>query len=268
MKETQKTVTYTSNREKAQQKNANRKKRRRKGKYILYYLFFLFFALTAVAVLSMTVFFSIESFQVEDTGIYSQEDIIGSSGIQIGDNLIRTDMKRAQKIILKNHIYLDSVLVKRVFPSIVEIKCTPAVVTYSYHTDSGYIYVSQSGRVLEVDQPQPAPNSFTISGVEIASSNQGDFITTQNQKELDKFNTLQTQIKEIGLDGVTGIELDGDGANIIYQDRIVIEIDSWDHATYILNASKKILDAYIGVQEKGKILYESSNQSIHFVPEN
>lgn len=268
MKQIQKTVTYTSSREKAQQKNANLKKRRRKRKYILYYLFFLFLALTTLAVLSMTVFFSIESFQAEDTGIYSQDDIIESSGIQIGDNLIRADMKKAQKNILKDHIYLDSVLVKRVFPSIVEIKCTPAVVSYSYHTDGGYIYVSQSGRILEVGQPQPAPNSFIISGIDIATPNQGDFITTQNQNELDKFNTLQTQIKEIGLDGITGIELDGDGANIIYQDRIVIQIDSWDHATYILNASKKILDSYIGVQEKGKILYESNNQSIHFVPDN
>lgn len=267
MKQVQKNVIITSKREQAQHQHAKQKKKKHKRKYILYYFYFLFFLLMTLLALSLTVFFHIESIQVEGNGQYQQEDIIKSSGIQVNDNLFRTNVKAAQKKILKEYIYLDSVVVKRALPASIVIRCTPATVAYNYKTDTGYIYVSQGGRILEVDQPEKASGAFTISGIDIQNPVQGNFITQQNQQELEKFKMLQTQMQETGLTDITGIELTENGANVTYQDRIVIEIDNWDNASYILQASKKILDLYIGAQETGKIIFEPGDQSIHFVPD-
>lgn len=78
-----------------------RRRRRRRGKMTLHYIFLLFFLLAAGITLSLTVFFEVESISVIGTDKYTQEEIIATSGLQVGENLFRTDLAAAKESVQK-----------------------------------------------------------------------------------------------------------------------------------------------------------------------
>lgn len=257
----------TPQRDRARQMNAQKKKRHRKRKYMIYYIFFIILILSVIIALSMTVFFRIDNIDVQNAGSYTPEQIIAVSGVKDGENLIRCDVGQAEDNILEAYPDFDKVEVKRVFPSGLQITCTQAVCVYCYQYNESYIYTSQSGRILSVNQPTPAPNAIVMQGITIQEPIVGDYIELTDQSQKDKLTLVTADVEQVGLTDITGIALTQEGVDLRYQNRITIEIDDMSQTEYILNASKVILDSYIGSEEKGKLFYVDSNQSIHFLPE-
>lgn len=74
-----------------QKKVPVRKKRRRRGRNLLYYIMFTMIAVAVGLILSLTVFFKIETIEAEGLTHYTPEEVIQTTGIQLEDNLFRVD---------------------------------------------------------------------------------------------------------------------------------------------------------------------------------
>ena len=117
---------------------ARKKKKRRKKNMSLYYLMTFITVSIALVVLSLTVFFKIETIKITGSANYTQEQIIAASGIIKGDNLIRLDIKKAQQSVLNNLVNVDTVKISRKFPSEIVISVTPCEPMASIESNGTY----------------------------------------------------------------------------------------------------------------------------------
>ncbi len=271
MKQVKKTRRPPPSRDDIRQNTGRRRRKRKKRKYMLYYILYLIILISVGIVLSMTVFFNITGFIVNEPGIYTQEEIVLQSGVQTEENLVRCNTSKAEEAILNSCIYLDDVDVSRKFPSTLEISCVPAQTAYNLQqTDGSYAYISSNGRVLEISQPVPFEGVITINGTQLDGSTiqRGSFLELDESEITEQLKTIQTIIRSVGISDITSIQITGENSVILeYQGRIKIEIDDLSQAEYILSASKTIISEYIGTSEHGTLFYEEGDKSIHFLPD-
>ena len=95
--------------------------RRRRGNMTLHYSLIAFIALVIFVILSLTVFFNIETADIIGSSIYSADEIIAASGIKGGDNMIRKNMSKAEKNIVSQLTYIEEAHITRKLPSSLEI---------------------------------------------------------------------------------------------------------------------------------------------------
>lgn len=119
----------------------------------------------------------------------STEDIIASSNIKKGDNIIRINKKKAVDGI-DNISYIKSVEIDRKFPATVNIKVTECQV-YSYvQMNEQYLYLDESGKILETAVAIPDTTVPVITGVNITNSTPNTVISFDNQAQLDGYKAL------------------------------------------------------------------------------
>ncbi len=247
-----------------------KRQKHHKRRYTLYYILLILIVVVTAALLSMTVFFNVKQFSVDTGGsAYTQEQIISASGVSEGDNLIRMNRSKVEKRVLDVCDQLDEVEVSRSLPDTLCISCTPAVVTYSCQmSDQSYTYLSAKGRILSAGQPQPADGSITLSGIDIGEKSIGEFVDMAQNGAVSELESLQESLTAAGITDVTGIAITGNhSVDIQYQNRITIRVDDLNNLDYILTASAAILQDYIGPSERGVLFYDTSSQSIHFLPD-
>ena len=255
-------------REQARAASGVKRRKRRLRKYTIYYILLLLIVLTAMITLSMTVFFNIRAFDVQQTGEYTAEQLIASTGVQKGDNLLRLDTKKIRQELLKQYINLDDVEVKRKLPDTLQIICIPSEVKCSIQTDGGYLYISNGNRILEINQPEPKAGTVVIKGCTVEQPEKGKYLSELHVSDIDRLRKLQEILGMIEFPDITSIDISNPlQTDITYQNRIVIQIQCSDDMEYLLQAAKKIIQEDIGVSETGRIFYVQSTQSIHFLPE-
>lgn len=132
-------------------KARQRKIRRRRIKIFLVLLLLL--AVGAGVILSLSVFFKIESISASGSSKYSAEEIIAASGIKKGDNLFVSSVNDEK---LKRKLpYIEKITVKRSLPATFTIKVTDAEEYVCYLSGNKYYPVSRSGRVLSKTDEKP-----------------------------------------------------------------------------------------------------------------
>ena len=130
-------------------KARQRKIRRRRIKVFLVLLFVL--AVGVGVILSLTVFFKIESISASGSSKYSAEQIIAATGIKKGDNLFISSVNEEKRKLP----YIEKVTVKRKLPAEYIIKVTDAAEYVCYLSGDKYYPVSKSGRVLSEVSEKP-----------------------------------------------------------------------------------------------------------------
>lgn len=272
MKEKEMSVTLSKSNAKRRQEikknTALRKRKRKKRKYTLYYiLLFIIITITSLT-LSMTVFFNIKNFSVKTVDGVMDDEIIKASGVEIGENLIRLNLSKVEKSIVNKIESLDEAKAIRSFPNTLSIECIKAIPKYSIKQDDGtFTIISQKGRILSRDDESAKEDTTILTDVDVKDRQIGEFIDI-NGASSNTLSQLKSAIDNSGLKDVTSIEIKGsNSAEILYQNRIKIQIDDLDDTKYILDSSVKILNEYIGAYERGTIFYQKSNSSMHFLPE-
>lgn len=267
MKRTKKRRLNT--RDAARLRNATVRKRRRKRKYMLYYiLIFIIFVTTAVS-LSLTVFFNIDEIVVLNSGAHTTDEIISIGNVKIGDNLVRTSLKKIEDNVLDECLDIDKVSVKRSFPNKLIIDCLPCDVKFCYQKNDGmYVYVSSCGRVTETEQSAPPDNTLIlkINTDFFEDCHKGQYIELP-QEDKTKINKLINKLDSVGCKDINRIVFEESKIYVTYQNRIVIEIPDISKTNYMIDMSMNIINDYIGLNERGKIFLDNFGQSVHFLPE-
>ena len=223
---------------KPSQKATARKKR---GKMTLYYVLIGIVATAAVSILSVTVLFNINSFQVMGETVYTNEEIIAACGIEKGDNLLRINVGNAEEQIVSKLVYIDTAKISRGFPNRLVITVEPASPALCFASGGRYYIISKKGRLLEIGRS--SPDCPVVRGY-IPAMNVEAGVQLEDDKEgrLSIAIQMTDYMQQYGLNGQCEINLT-DTLNIImmYEDRVEMELgaatrleDKFYHASLLL----------------------------------
>ncbi|MBQ8177336.1 MAG: FtsQ-type POTRA domain-containing protein [Oscillospiraceae bacterium] len=235
---------------------------RRRGNMSLHYSLIAFIALVVFAILSTTVFFNIENADIIGSSIYSADEIIAASGIHGGDNMIRTNMGKAEKAIVSELLYIEEARISRKLPSSVEILIVPCIETASLQTEDGYYIVSESGKILRAEA-EPAEDTLVFLGTEPAEDMQvGMKFASADEDKTEVIYELMAKAEDGFASKITSFDVT-DRLNIscLYEDRITVEINSTADIDYKFRLAEEILDTKISPDAEGRLkLLESGAQ--------
>lgn len=241
------------------------KQRKRKRNMSLYYGTVLFIALIIFAILSVTVFFKIETAVVVGSSIYSAEEIIAASGLSGGDNMIRKNMGKASERITSELIYIDTAKIKRKLPSSVEITVTPCVETACMQNEDGYLIISASGKILRAAE-QPPEEILIFYGANPAENMEiGAAFASEEENKTEVIYELLSQANAGGfISRITSFDVT-DRVNIscLYDNRIEIELGVVSDIEYKFKLADEIISTRLSSDAEGRLrMLESGAQFI------
>ncbi len=255
-----------------QTRHRQNKKRRLKNKVRKALLaVILFIVLIAVgAVLSLTVFFKAQTVNVSGSGIYSQEQIVNASAIDIGDNLFLINSNRAAQKITTQLPYIYNVKIKKQLPATVKITVTDATAAYAIENgDETFILADDNYKVLEVSAAEQPAGSVLITDAAIKSAEPGSRLEFDDDTISDCLIKITDAIKATEMKSATAISCKDINNNyIIYDGRITFELGSCDDLEIKIKRGVLICDEMNETNPsiKGKINLKSGKQS-YFTPE-
>lgn len=215
--------------------NQRRKKNKRKKLIIRSVICFLFLCIGVILVLTM--FFNINEITVTGDAIYSADDIINTSDVIAGDNLIFISKDEINEKISTELPYVDSVKIKRHLPSGLELIITKTEAKYAIIQDGYYTLLNKNGKVLESGLEFIGENITLLNMGEIVSAELGSTVATKSEKVFDKLVLVSDACEECGLTDITSMDLsDIYNIKLVYQGRITLELGETDKD----NISKKL----------------------------
>ena len=272
---------------KGQSKQRRRRRRaRRDGTPTVLVLLCLLLTVVAI-ILAATLFFKIETVTLTGDTRYSQDYVAEASGLEIGDNLVLFD-----KISVKNGIYeacpyLDTVQIRRRYPSGIEIivtECQPVAVLYDEKAEipdpedetktvttgeTGWWLMDRNGKLLEnITSPQ-VPELTRIYGVTLVSPETGksvEILQEDTQKPL--FLLLNTAEDDGILQDIGGMDFAEPYAiRFNYLDRFVVKLGSTEDLDVKMRYLHLIVEEKLSSNAAGT-LDLSDVQTARFVPNN
>ncbi len=127
-------------------KIAREKKRRRQRRRRVVTL--LVVILAVLVVLSLTVFFRIDTVKVEGHSQYTEQQIINASGVEKGDNLFRLRKSTVSERIQKNLPYLGEVTIVRSLPNTLILRVSDATFYAAIQQGSKYYITNEDGILM------------------------------------------------------------------------------------------------------------------------
>ncbi len=223
------------------------KKKRRKRAYIL----LLTILSTAGIYLCCRMFLTISVIEVSGQSRYTDEELILSSGLKIGDNLFDFDTETVEKTILDGHVYLESVTVRRSLPTTVEIYVTPVLETGVVKGEMGFSIISTGGKVLETGILYPPSELPIINGLQLnVSRADNESLANVMDKRLETLSEINRALTENKITGITMIDLsDPMNLTITYQGRVKINLGNKEKINDKIRMSVDILEQVDPSQE-------------------
>lgn len=220
--------------QKRERQNTKRRLKRSVRKAIVIGCIVLF-AAAMVAVLSLTVFFRIDSFAVSGSQIYTEDQVLSALTISTGDNLFLADTDKAAQRLTESLPYVYKAEIKRKLPATIRVQITDAEPGYVIRNqDKSYTILDDHFKVLENGKKRPE-GTILIKKATVKSANPGKMVELDNAKTADCLQQLAAAVKAYGLTEATAIYSEGLTANyILYDDRILFKLGTCD------NLEKKI----------------------------
>ncbi|MDE6471096.1 MAG: FtsQ-type POTRA domain-containing protein [Eubacterium sp.] len=219
--------------EKRQKDNKKRKKRNKFRKVLIWLMIIIAFAATGT-VLSLTVFFHIDTIEVIGDTNYELNEILAQCTIDKGENLFLSDTQTAKQMLEQNLPYIYNAEIKRKLPYTIEIQITTAQPAYSImNKDKTYILLDDRFKVLE--ESAEKSRGITIQKAEIESAAAGMRIIFKDSDVGDCLSKLAKTVNDNSFSEITAIYCNNINDNyVVYDGRIEFKLGTCD------NLEKKI----------------------------
>ena len=231
-------------------------------------------------VLSINLLFKVTDFRVENadrttpanTGIYTEQQLIDATGIQVGDNLYGFSTKEKSDQLLAQMPYLDVAVVIRQAPGTVIIRVQPAVERFKMEYSGSWLVLSEQLKVLRVEPAEPdnlvqldallpegaatTPGSFlTLDApsepTALATAMPSGTATPENADEADTaqetpnevLNELLGELDQYGLlDGTTVLTMQNmTELSFLYQGRVSVQLGTANNLDYKIRFAAYII---------------------------
>jgi cell division protein FtsQ len=259
-------------------------KKKGRAKTRLKIFIFVFVLALCLVFLLFAPIFNIKSIKVEGSSRYTDEKIIETSGIMIGENGFRK-LRLDPEAILELRLldseekigqlpYVKSCTVKIDFPDSINIQITerePAA--YIVYFDN-YLTVDAQGYVLEAGNTEPPQGLKEIRGIDFKKYTLGGHL---EESEISLIITGVEIINTINnSDETTDIKLadvldwvdviSENNAILSLDNRIIVRFNPKDKLQYTIDFTKEIFFKKISTKETGRIEF-SGNQNPSFIPD-
>lgn len=207
--------------------NMRRRKNKRKKLIIRAVLGGTF--LVAGLVVALLLFFNINKISVTGDGVYSSEEIIRVSEIEIGDNLIFLSKNRINKLVTEKLPYVGSVKLKRRLPAHLEIQVTKTDAVFGIAQDGFYTLLDRDGKVLETNVEYIGTDKTLLNAGKVVSAVVGEKIVLENEKSFPRIEEVYETCEKVGLQDITEINItELHNIKVVYQGRITLELGKTD----------------------------------------
>lgn len=213
--------------EKRQKDNKKRKKRNTFRKVMIWLAVIISFVAVGT-VLSLTVFFHIDTINVSGNKIYEKDEILAQCTIDKGENLFLSDTETARQMLEQNLPYIYNAEIRRKLPYTIEIKITEAVPAYSIRNkDKTFILLDDNFKVLE--NKAKKAKGISISKAEIENADLGRTITFKNKDVGKCLSQLSQVVNDNKFDEITAIYCNNISDNyVVYDKRIEFKLGTCD----------------------------------------
>lgn len=138
------------NMSKEEQRRAHRDERQRQNqkRMRVFYIVIIAIVLIIGLVLSFTVFFHVNKMEVRGYSIYTEEEVMGVSGVNDGDNLFLINRNKVKEHITQKLPYIGDVSVKISLPNKLIITVYETSVKCAVEVSDGYVLLNENAKVL------------------------------------------------------------------------------------------------------------------------
>ncbi len=235
--------------------NQRRRKNRRKKIIIRSVLGVIFLCIGVVVALML--FFNINKITVTGDAVYSTEEVIRVSEVEIGDNLIFLSKSKLNQKISQELPYIDSVKIKRRLPSTLELVVTKTNAFMAISSEGYYTLLDKSGKVLECDLEIIGEDIVLANLGEIQSAVVGEKVVLKDERIAQKLQDVLTECYNVGIEHITSIDLsDIYNIKIVYAGRITLELGETNSEN--LNSKLALGKAAIDKQDEENNLYRGT----------
>lgn len=241
-------------------RNPRRRHRNRKRSLFSYRLrlllkYFIFFALIATVgtAISLAIFFKIEKIEILGESRYSSEEIIKSSKVKNGQNLILLNEEKAKETMERELPFLKVNNIKKTVPNKLTFEVAE-VKKYAYIEQNEICIVFDEDKKIIEMKSQVEENLLKIKGVEVLEPNVGEKIKIKSEnKEKSLFEILDL-LKEYGLTEPTEVDLSNElKVSVNYQNRINILIGNLNELDYKIKTAAEIINNRLSKDESGEL---------------
>ncbi|MDR0197105.1 MAG: FtsQ-type POTRA domain-containing protein [Oscillospiraceae bacterium] len=243
------------------------KRKKIRKNYIIHITMFALAAALVMSVLSVTVLFNTHNIVVSGESVYTDEEIITASKITEGVNLVRFNRAKAERNIMDNLVLLDSVSVKKKFPSTLSVTVKGAERKLSVLSDGLYYSVSEKRRIIEIDKAPPG-DGLTVIGCEPSEREAGAYLRCdEDEEKVELVFTLADLLKKHEFYFVTVIDVTDRLDIVMYcEKRLEIKMGAPVELDGKISVAKEIIENHIDSNEKG-VLRISNPQKPTFKPQ-
>ncbi len=183
-----------------------------------------FAVLLAVMVLSLTVFFKIDTIEVTGASRYSAEQIIKASGIETGaQNLFTLNEGKTETSIMTALPYVGTVSISRHLPGTVVMEVSDITVVGAVQRENGYVVIGTNGRMLELVEKLPE-NCPLLKGANLTKMELGETIEYENEEQAATLDAFAAALQDGEIDKITEIDItDLYSVKATYDDRILLK---------------------------------------------
>lgn len=204
-------------------------------------------------ILSMVIFFRVETIRVQGVSYYSEEEILEACGVATGDNLLTLSRGEISGNIMAPLKYIDSVKVSRQLPNTLIIQVTESEPKYAVQDVEGnYFLMTAQGKIVEQISGNSYKEFTIIEGLRAEVPVIGeDVVIYVNEGEATKAKGQLTAMKEM----LVAVEEAALGRHIAsvqipsaysislwYEDRFLVELGDTKRMDYKLEYLKAVID--------------------------
>ncbi len=194
-------------------------------------------------VLSLTVLFKTQNYEVKGNTKYDEAEIISTCSIGKNENIFLANKNAASRRLVKAYPYIEKADVSFSIPDTITIEIVEAVPAYIVKLSDGVYYVTSSkGRVLEQIEDPKGYDIPLFLGSELSSAAVGDYIEFTDETTIDIIEEIVTVFVDNGYTGITEIDAT-DTANIsfTYDDRIKVKLGLPESLSYKVRTAMTII---------------------------
>ena len=228
-----------------------------------------FIIICAALVFAMSVFFRVSKIEVVGNGRYSASEVIESSGIKDGDNLVFLQCDRIEEKLYKKLIYISTAEVSRKLPNKVTIKISESSALAVVETDSGLWLIDKNCRLLGECTAAEAAPYINIIGLCALEPEIGETLSAQAEDapRIKYLKAILSGVESFGvISKVDALDVSNSAnAEFRYDGRFTVKLGKNE---YIDNKMQILLGAVseLGSEETG-IIDISEEKRAHFNPD-
>lgn len=231
----------------------HKSRRKRKKNRGLYYVLMALIVVSCLVVLSFTVFFNIKTIEVIGESEYTTEQIIASSGLRIGNNLLTLNIKKNSDHIKSQLKNIDSVVIKKQLPDKLIIEVTKAEPELCIMSNGQYVTLSKNYKVMSISA-ENVHSVVELQGVDIEAVAEGQYLDSSKAEWKELFESIRASFTQYEVPSLTAIDIGNtNDLKVVYDGRVLVKLGSQASLNYKIHSVSKVLQIEAANGERGTI---------------